>query len=101
MTGPDAHQHPTPPRPLPADVGRAVAAALVTGGSTAELERVVRGYVRALKIASVPPEQALKRIKEVVGVPTATPLAPPDPLRSDRLVQDVVGWFVAEYYRAD
>ena len=101
MTHPDAENHRTPPRPRPADVGRALAAALVTGGSTTDLERLVRAYVRALKDADVPPEQALKRVKDVVGVSTVTPLAGRGPLPSDGLADDVVAWFVAEYYRAD
>jgi len=91
----------TPPRPIPADVTRAVSAALEAGGSTEELERIVRAYVRALKAADVPPEQALKRVKTVVGVPTVTPLPVPGPQGSERLATLVVAWFVAEYYRAD
>ena len=94
-------EHPTPARPQPADVGRAVADALVTGGSTEDLERVVRSYVRALKQADVPPEQALKRVKETVGVSTVTPLPGRGSLPSDQLGDRVVAWFVAEYYRAD
>jgi hypothetical protein len=98
----DTPEHsPTPPRPIPADVSRAVAAALATEGSTEELERIVRAYVRALKDAAVAPEQALKRVKAVVGVPTTTPLPTPAPQASERLAKLVVGWFVAEYYRAD
>lgn len=99
MDTPD--QTPTPPRPLPADVARAVTAALAAGGSTDELERIIRTYVRALKAADVPPEQALKRVKTVVGVPTVTPLPIPGPQGSDRLATLVMAWFVAEYYRAD
>ena len=97
----DSHEHPTPPRPQRADFGRAIAAALVTGGSTADLERLVRGYVRALKDANIPPEHALPRVKELVGVSTVTPLPGRGPLPSDRLADQVVAWFVAEYYRAD
>ena len=90
---------PTPPRPHPADVGRAVAAALTTGGSTAELERTVRAYVRALRSADVPPEQALKRVKGVVGV--ARVASHTAPTLADQLAEQVLVWFVAEYYRAD
>ncbi len=94
-------EHPTPPDPGPANVGRAVADALVTGGSTADLERVVRAYVRTLRDADVPPERALMRVKDAVGVSRVTPLpargAPP----SDHLGDRVVAWFLAEYYRAD
>jgi hypothetical protein len=101
MIPPEAPRHWTPPHPQPADVGRAMSAALATGGSTAALERLVRGYVRALKDADVAPEQALKRVKDVVGVSTVTPLPGRGPLASDHLADDVVAWFVAEYYRAD
>ena len=101
MIPPDAPDHPTPPHPKPADVGRAMAAALATGGSTTALERLVRGYVRALKDADVAPEQALKRLKVVVGVSTVTPIPGRGPLVSDRLADDVVAWFVSEYYQAD
>jgi len=97
MSSPDSRQHPTPPRPVPADVGRAVAAALVAGGSAAALQGVVTEYVRALRMAGVPPERALKRVKDVVGVSIVT-AALPTP--SDRLASQVVEWFVAEYYRA-
>jgi len=98
----DTPEHaPTPPRPLPAEVTRAVTAALAVGGSTEELERIIRTYVRALKAAAIPPEQALKRVKTVVGVPTVTPLPTPGPQGSERLATLVVRWFVAEYYRAD
>ena len=86
---------------MPAAVGRAIDAALVTAGSTAELERIVRDYVRELRVARLAPEQALKRVKEVVGLSTVTPIAGRGPLASDRLAVDVVAWFVAEYYRAD
>jgi len=101
MIPPEAPDHRTPPHPQPADVGRAMAAALATGGTTTALERLVRGYVRALKDADVAPEQALRRVKDVVGVSTITPLHARGPLLSDRLADDVVAWFVAEYYRAD
>jgi len=100
MTAPES-QSPTPPRPRPADIGRALAAALVTGGSPAELRGIVCEYVRTLKRAGLPPEQALKRVKEVVGVSAVTPLPGRGPLPSDRLAGQVVDWFVAEYYRAD
>ena len=86
----DEH-HRTPPRPQPADVGRAVAA-VTASGSTAEIERIVRAYVRALKAANVPPEQALKRVKDVVGVPSIA-ASPPQP---HRLGDDLVAWFVAD-----
>jgi hypothetical protein len=95
-----AENHPTPSRPQPADVRRAIAA-VVTSGSTAELERVVRAYVRALRKADVPPEQALRRVKDVVGAAHATPLPARGAPAPDRLAADVVSWFVAEYYRAD
>ena len=101
MIPPESQHHRTPPRPQPADVGRAVTAAFTTGGSTSELERLVRAYVRALKDADIPPEQALTRVKEVVGVSTVTPLPERGPLPSDGLADDVIAWFVAEYYRAD
>jgi hypothetical protein len=100
MTAPEAPRKPTPPRPLPVEVGQVVAAALATNGSTAALERLVRGYVRALKAAEVSPEQALKRVKEVVGVSKADPAAR-NRRPSERLANDVVAWFLAEYYRAD
>ena len=86
---------------MPAAVRRAIAAALGPDGSTAELEHIVRDYVRELKDASLSPEQALKRVKDVVGLSTVTPIAGRGPLASDRLAVDVVAWFVAEYYRAD
>ena len=98
MAAPEDPRHPTPPRPAPAAVQRAVAAALVTGGSTAELERIVRDYVRELRVASL---AALKRVKDVVGLATVTPIEGRGPLASERLAVDVVAWFVAEYYRAD
>ncbi len=101
MAAPEDPRHPTPPRPVPAAVGRAVAAALVTGGSTEELERIVRDYVRELRVASLAPEEALKRVKDVVGLSRVTPIAGRGPLASERLAVDVVAWFVAEYYRAD
>jgi hypothetical protein len=101
MTAPENPRDPMPPRPVPAAVGRAIAAALVTGGSTAELERIVRDYVRDLRVASLAPEQALKRVKDVVGLSTVMPIAGRGPLTSDRLADEVVRWFVAEYYRAD
>ncbi|HUQ83307.1 MAG TPA: hypothetical protein VM076_19290 [Gemmatimonadaceae bacterium] len=95
-----ASEHPTPPRPLPANVTRALAA-FVAGGSAAELEQLVRGYVRALRAAGLPPEQALRRVKDVVAAVPITPL----PIRTARTVEklagDVVVWFVAEYYRVD
>lgn len=94
-------EHVTPPRPQPADVGRALGAAIVTGGSTAELRRIVCDYVRVLKRAEVPPEQALRRVKEVVGVSTLTPLPARETLGSVRLAEEVVEWFVSEYYRVD
>ena len=78
-----------------------MAAALVTGGSTTELRRIVCDYVRALKRAGLPPEQALKRVKAMVGTSTVTPLPGREVLPSDRLGGEVVEWFVAEYYRAD
>lgn len=93
--------HPTPPRPIPADVNRAVAAALGVSGSTRDLEQIVRAYIRALKDTGIAPEQALKRVKTVVGLPTMTPLPIPGPVASDRLSGLVISWFVAEYYRAD
>jgi hypothetical protein len=96
MTGPEAHI-PTPPRPHPADIRGAIATA-VAGGPAAELERLVREYVRALKAADVPPEQALTRVKAVVAV---APSASTPPSRSSDLATEVVRWFVAEYYRAD
>jgi hypothetical protein len=99
MAAPEDPRHPTPPRPVPAVVGRAIAAALVTSGSTAELERIVRAYVRALRTADVAPEQALKRVKDVVGLTMVAPSTASTP--ADRLAAEVVAWFVAEYYRAD
>jgi len=98
MTAPEAPRHPTPPHPLAEDVARAVSAATVKGGSTAELEGIVRAYARALKTAEVPPEQALKRVKDVVRTPPPTH-APATP--AERLSDAVVTWFVAEYYRVD
>ena len=98
MTASEA-RHPTPTRPVPADVGRALAAAAVTGGSTTDLECIVREYVRALKRAGIAPEQALKRVKDVVRVSTVLPIVARSP--ADRLPDQVVAWFVAEYYRAD
>ena len=100
MTAPDAPRHPTPPRPLAADIGRAMAAAMAKGGSSAELERIVRTYVRALKNADVPPEQALKRVKAAVG-PTLMTVPERGRRVPDQLADDLVAWFVAEYYRAD
>ena len=95
-------EHPTPPRPQPDDVGRAVAAAIGSSGSSAELRRIVVSYVRALKGAGLPPEAALRRVKEVVGVTaTVTPIPAPGPLPSDQLSREVVRWFLAEYYPAD
>ena len=92
-------EHSTPPRPRPADIGRAMAAAVTQGGSAAELEQLVRAYVQALRKHEVPPEQALRRVKEVVGVSTATTAVAPPP--AAHLADQVVAWFVAEYYRAD
>jgi hypothetical protein len=86
---------------MAADVGRAMAAAIAKGGTSAELERIVRTYVRALKNADIPPEEALKRVKEVVGAPALTTIPRPGRHAPERLADDVVGWFVAEYYRAD
>ena len=68
MTHPEVPRHPTPPHPAPADVERAMDAALARDGSSAELERIVRAYVRALKNTDMPPQQALKRVKDVVGL---------------------------------
>jgi hypothetical protein len=93
-------EHPTPARPQPADVGRALADALVTDGSTTDLERLVRAYARDLRRDEVPPEQALPRIKEMVGLASPTPLRARS-LAFDRLATQVAQWFVAEYYRAD
>ena len=90
-------EKPTPPAPMPADIGRAVGAALMTGGMSADLERLVRAHVRDLRRADVPPEQALRRVKDAVGVSPATPASG----ASDQLRDSVVAWFVAEYYRAD
>lgn len=101
MTAPEAPRHPTPPQPLAPDVGQAVAAALAKGGSSAELERIVRTYVRALKNAEIPPEQALKRVKDVVGTPRTATLPGRGRHAPEQLAHDVVAWFVAEYYRAD
>lgn len=75
-----------------------MSAATAKGGSTAELEGIVRTYARALKTAEVPPEQALNRVKDVVRTPPSAH-APATP--AERLAGDVVAWFVAEYYRAD
>lgn len=77
-----------------------MAAALVTGGSSAELERLVRAYARDLRRAGVPPEQALTRVKDVVGLTAVTPLHA-RAMSSDGLASLVVSWFVAAYYRAD
>lgn len=55
-------------------------------------------YARALKAAEVPPEQALERVKDVARTPPP-PFSPTT--RTERLADDVVVWFVAEYYRAD
>jgi hypothetical protein len=44
----------------------------------------------------VPPEQALPRVKEMVGLASPTP-----PHAFDRVATQVAQWFVAEYYRAD
>lgn len=79
-----------------------MAAAIGTSGSSAELRRMVVSYVRALKGAGLPPEAALRRVKEVVGVTaTVTPIPAPGPLPADQLSREVVRWFLAEYYRAD
>ena len=101
MTAPEAPRYPTPPRPLAPDVGRAVAEALATGGSSAELERIVRAYVRSLKNAAIPPEQALRRVKEMVGTATTPTLPGRARNATEQLAHDLVAWFVAEYYRAD
>src|SRR5690349_21067797 len=101
MTAPEAPRHPTPPQPLDVDVGRAVAAAIAKEGSSAELEGIVRTYVRALKNAEVPPEQALKLVKDVVGTPTLTTIPGRGRHDPERLADDLVTWFVAEYYRTD
>ena len=93
-------EHPSPPRPQAADAGRAVEAALVTGGSTADLERLVRAYARDLRRDGVPPEQALPRVKEAVGLASPTPLHARSPAFG-QLATQVAQWFVAEYYRAD
>ena len=95
-----AENHATPPRPKPADVTRALAAVSVRG-STAECEWLVRAYVRALRDAGLAPEQALKRVKEAIGVVSVTPIPGQRPTPLDRIGDDVVRWFVAEYYRAD
>jgi hypothetical protein len=95
-----AEHHPTPPRPHPADVMRALAAVSVRG-SSAELERLVRAYVRALRTADVPPERALVRVKAAVGAPSVTPIPGHASTPLDRVGDDLVKWFVAEYYRAD
>ena len=101
MTAPEAPRHPTPPRPLTPDVGRAIAAATAKDGSSAELERIVRTYVRALKNAEIPPEQALKRVKDVVVTSMLTTNSHRRHAAPRGLADDVVAWFVAEYYRAD
>ncbi len=101
MMSPDAQHHHTPPRPQPADVSHAIASALAPGGSTEALERVVRSYVRALRAAEVPPEKALMRVKSMVPISTVTPLPIRGARSSASLADDVVAWFVAEYYRAD
>ena len=101
MTVPEAPRHPTPPRPLAADVGQAMVTAIAKGGSSAELERIVRTYVRALKNAEIPPEQALKRVKDLVGTPRLTAIPERGGRSCTGLADDLVAWFVAEYYRAD
>jgi hypothetical protein len=101
MMSPDALDHQTPPRPQPADVSQAIASALAPGGSTDALERVVRSYVRALRAAEVPPEKALMRVKSMVPTSTVTPLPVRGARSSASLADDVMAWFVAEYYRAD
>ena len=101
MMSPDAHHHQTPPRPQPADISHAIAAALAPGGSTEALERMVRAYVRALRAAEVPPEKALTRLKTIVPTSTVTPLPLRDARSAASLADDVMAWFVAEYYRAD
>jgi hypothetical protein len=98
MTGSEAEHHRTPSRPLPADMRRAVANALA-GGPASELERLVRDYVRALKDAGLAPEQALARVKASIAVAPPMPGRPESP--AQHLANDVVQWFVAEYYRAD
>jgi hypothetical protein len=72
-----------------------------TSAESAELERIVRTYVRALKNAEISPEQALKRVKDVVGAPTLTTLPGRARQAPEQLADDLVAWFVAEYYRAD
>ena len=101
MTSRDPQHHPTPPRPQPADLHHAIASALAPGGSTDALERVVRSYVRALKAAEVPPEKALMRVKSMIPTTTVTPLPIRDARTPASLADDVMVWFVAEYYRAD
>lgn len=85
---------PTPARPRPADMDRAVAVAL-SGRDPAELRDMVVAYSRDLRRAGLPPEQALKRVKEVVGLPL------PGPAALERLASNVVAWFVDAYYRAE
>lgn len=75
-------------------------AAVVTGGSAAELQGLVRAYVRDLKLAGVPPEHALAEVKASLGLSKITPLQRTG-LTADRIAAQVVEWFVAEYYRAD
>ena len=99
MTHPELPRHPTPPHPAPADVACAMDAALARDGSSAELERIVRAYVRALKNTDVPPEQALKRVKDLVGLSRVTPIGGRGAQPPDQFAGDVVAWFVAEYYR--
>lgn len=91
----------TPTQPHPAEVGRAIAAALATGGSPDGLRAIVCAYVRELKLAGLPPERALMRVKEVVGLTPSTLRPGPASLPSDELGRSVVEWFVTEYYRSD
>ena len=95
-------EYPTPVGPRPSYVGRAVAAALATHGSSDDLRQLVCGYARDLRRAGLPPEQALVRVKQVVGPHLPVVRLPPEhgEPQSD-LGRSVVEWFVAEYYRAD
>ena len=99
MTAPEPQHEHLPARPYVAEMRGAVATALA-GGSAAELERLVRDYVRELKDAGLAPEQALTRVKAAVAIaPVSDPGRPQHTARN--LSNDVVRWFVAEYYRAD
>lgn len=91
-------EHPTPPRPRPAEVAPAMAAAVATSGSTAELQRIVRGYVRELKRAGVPPERALLEVKELLGLSKVRVAYGPYQMPLERLAAHALEWFVAEYY---